>query len=111
LANRPGVALRSCRWFHKIARDPAAGEGLLVDLFIEMHEQPPEEIILDLDATDDPPPSRQEGASSTATTIATAMRTSGWRGRLRRAHQNPLRLTSSRRRANGEWRYEKSGQE
>ncbi len=47
--------------YHKIAHDPAAIEGLFVDLFIEAHKQPPEEIILDLDATDDPLHGRQEG--------------------------------------------------
>jgi hypothetical protein len=47
--------------YHKIAHDPAAIEGLFVALFIEAHKQPPEEIILDLDATDDPLHGHQEG--------------------------------------------------
>ena len=34
---------------------------LLVDLFIESHEEPPEELILDFDATDDPVHGHQEG--------------------------------------------------
>jgi hypothetical protein len=33
----------------------------LVDLFLEAHEQAPNEIILDLDATDDPMHGEQEG--------------------------------------------------
>jgi hypothetical protein len=47
--------------YHKIAHDGAAIERLLVELFIESHRQPPEEIIVDLDATDDPLHGRQEG--------------------------------------------------
>ena len=42
-----------CR-YHKIGHDAAAIEGLFVALFLEAHKAPPEEIILDLDATDDP---------------------------------------------------------
>jgi hypothetical protein len=34
---------------------------LLVDLFLETHERAPKEIILDLDATDDPVYGNQEG--------------------------------------------------
>ncbi|MCP3915021.1 MAG: hypothetical protein GY711_05660 [bacterium] len=37
----------------KIALDQSAADDLLVELMIEAHESPPEEIILDLDATDD----------------------------------------------------------
>src|SRR5258708_11233858 len=33
----------------------------MVDLFLEAHERPPSEIILDLDATDDPVHGEQEG--------------------------------------------------
>jgi len=47
--------------YHKIAHDQAAIEGLFVDLFIEAHKMPLEEIILDLDATDDPLHGHQEG--------------------------------------------------
>jgi hypothetical protein len=47
--------------YHKIAHDPAAIEGLFVALFLEAHKMPPREIILDLDATDDPLHGRQEG--------------------------------------------------
>ena len=58
--------------YHKIAHDPAAFESLFVACFIEAHEQAPDEIILDLDATDDPLHGQQEGASSMATTAVTA---------------------------------------
>jgi hypothetical protein len=40
--------------YHKIGHDAAAIEGLLVALFLEAHKTPPQQIILDLDATDDP---------------------------------------------------------
>jgi Transposase DDE domain group 1 len=47
--------------YHKINHDAAAIEGLFVDLFIEAHAGPPRQIILDLDATDDPLHGHQEG--------------------------------------------------
>jgi hypothetical protein len=47
--------------YHKIGHDGAAIEGLFVDLFLEAHKTPPGEIILDLDATDDPLHGHQEG--------------------------------------------------
>ena len=59
--NRLELSRPEATRYHKIAHDRAAIEGLLVDLFIETHKQPPEEIILDLDATDDPLHGRQEG--------------------------------------------------
>ena len=47
--------------YHKIGHDGAAIERLFVDLFLEAHKTPPKEIILDLDATDDPLHGHQEG--------------------------------------------------
>src|SRR6201982_713355 len=47
--------------YHKISYNPIAIKRLLVDLFLEAHEQAPNEIILDLDATDDPVHGEQEG--------------------------------------------------
>ena len=47
--------------YHKIGHDPAAIESLLVDVFLEAHAAPPAEIVLDLDATDDPIHGDQEG--------------------------------------------------
>jgi Transposase DDE domain group 1 len=47
--------------YHKIGHDPAAIERLFVDLFLEAHKTPPKEIVLDLDATDDPLHGHQEG--------------------------------------------------
>ena len=43
-----------------IDHDPKALQPLLVELFIQAHPQPPDEIILDLDATDDPLHGEQE---------------------------------------------------
>jgi Transposase DDE domain group 1 len=47
--------------YHKIGHDAVAIEGLFIDLFLEAHPTPPKEIILDLDATDDPLHGHQEG--------------------------------------------------
>src|SRR5882757_8611866 len=52
--------LQSTR-YHKISHNPIAIKRLMVDLFLEAHEQAPSEIILDLDATDDPVHGEQEG--------------------------------------------------
>jgi Transposase DDE domain group 1 len=54
---RPGAPTR----YHKIAYDAGALEALFVDLFLDAHDRPPEEIVLDLDATDDPLHGDQEG--------------------------------------------------
>jgi hypothetical protein len=47
--------------YHKVSHDAAAIERLLVDLFLEAHGPAPEQITLDLDATDVPLHGRQEG--------------------------------------------------
>jgi hypothetical protein len=47
--------------YHKIACEGTAIEALLVTLFLEAHARPPKQIILDLDATDDPLHGHQEG--------------------------------------------------
>jgi hypothetical protein len=47
--------------YHKIGHDGPAIERLFVDLFIEAHSRAPKQIILDLDATDDPLHGEQEG--------------------------------------------------
>jgi hypothetical protein len=47
--------------YHKIGHNGAAIERLLVELFLEAHARVPEQIVLDLDATDDPLHGRQEG--------------------------------------------------
>jgi hypothetical protein len=47
--------------YHKISHDPAAIESLFVDLFLDAHSKPPKQIVLDLDATDDPLHGNQEG--------------------------------------------------
>jgi hypothetical protein len=47
--------------YHKISHNPVAIKRLMVDLFLEAHEGPANEIVLDLDATDDPVHGEQEG--------------------------------------------------
>jgi hypothetical protein len=46
---------------HKISHNPMAIKGLMVEFFSEAHKRPPSEIIIDLDATDDPVHGNQEG--------------------------------------------------
>ncbi|HXL83609.1 MAG TPA: IS1380 family transposase [Casimicrobiaceae bacterium] len=47
--------------YHKISHNPVAIKKLPVDLFLEAHKRAPKQIILDLDATDDPLHGQQEG--------------------------------------------------
>jgi hypothetical protein len=47
--------------YHKIGHDAAAIERLFVALFLEAPRSPPNQIVLDLDATDDPLHGHQEG--------------------------------------------------
>jgi len=47
--------------YPKVIHDPAAIESLFVDLFLDAHTKAPKQIILDLDATDDPLHGQQEG--------------------------------------------------
>ena len=47
--------------YHKIGHDPLAIGGVFVDLFLEAQRRAPPQIILDLDATDDPLHGHQEG--------------------------------------------------
>jgi Transposase DDE domain group 1 len=47
--------------YHKIGHDAAAIERLFVELFLDAHRRAPAQLILDLDATDDPLHGHQEG--------------------------------------------------
>ncbi len=47
--------------YKKIVANPSAMDDLLVDVFLESYERPPAEIVLDVDATDDPLHGNQEG--------------------------------------------------
>ena len=47
--------------YKKIVADPAGMDELLLEVFVEAHPEPPEEVILDVDATDDPLYGKQEG--------------------------------------------------
>jgi hypothetical protein len=92
--------------YKKIAHDPARIEALFVDLFLEAHDAPPKEIILDLDATDDPLHGPRRSASSTTPATATCRSTSsaattswppssGRRGRMRRRGRRTRSRASS----------------
>jgi hypothetical protein len=59
--NRLELSRPEATRYHKVSHDPAAIETLFVDLFLEAHRRAPEQIILDLDATDDPLHGHQEG--------------------------------------------------
>jgi len=47
--------------YKKIALEEAAVDRTLVEVFLQAHREPPKEIVLDLDATDDPVHGNQEG--------------------------------------------------
>ena len=47
--------------YKKIVIDPAKAERYFVEMFVQAHDAPPAEIVLDLDATDDPLHGNQEG--------------------------------------------------
>jgi Transposase DDE domain group 1 len=59
LEHAPGVG-KTPR-YHKISHDGAAIERLFVDVFLNAHVKAPRQIVLDLDATDDPLHGHQEG--------------------------------------------------
>ena len=59
--NRLELSRQQPTRYHRIACDEAAIEALPVALFLEAHKRPPRQIILDLDATDDPLHGHQEG--------------------------------------------------
>ncbi len=58
--NRLELSREMATRYHKISHDPAAIGTLFVDLFLEAHARAPKQIILDLDATDDPLHGHQE---------------------------------------------------
>jgi hypothetical protein len=47
--------------YHKIGHDAKALEDVFVEVFLDAHGKAPREIVIDLDATDDPLHGRQEG--------------------------------------------------
>ena len=59
--NRLELSREIATRYKKISHEPAAIEALFVDLFLEAHAKAPKEIVLDLDATDDPLHGNQEG--------------------------------------------------
>ena len=58
--NRLELSRPAATRYHKIAYDEGAIEELVVDVFLEAHKRVPKQIILDLDATDDPLHGHQE---------------------------------------------------
>jgi hypothetical protein len=59
--NRLELSLEAATRYHKISHDPKAIEMLFVDMFLETRRRAPQQIVLDLDATDDPLHGHQEG--------------------------------------------------
>src|SRR5215216_6265701 len=59
--NRLELSREIATRYHKIAHESASIERLFVTLFLEAHKTPPKEIVIDLDATDDPLHGHQEG--------------------------------------------------
>lgn len=59
--NRLELGAEAMTRYHRIAHDAPAIADLFVTLFIEAHRRAPKQIILDLDATDDPIHGHQEG--------------------------------------------------
>jgi len=57
---RPGM-IPAKDSYKKIVIDPTKVERFFVDMFLQAHDAPPAEIVLDLDATDDPLHGNQEG--------------------------------------------------
>jgi len=59
--NRLELSVLQPTRYHKISHNPVAIKALLVDLFLDAHQRAPRQIVLDLDATDDPLHGEQEG--------------------------------------------------
>lgn len=59
--NRMELSTPTPTRYRKISHDGKAIEELFVDIFLEAHQRAPQQIILDLDATDDPIHGNQEG--------------------------------------------------
>ena len=55
--------------YKKIAMDPDRIDGWMVDAFVESHESAPEEIVLDLDATDTRSMASRKAGSFTVTSV------------------------------------------
>ena len=59
--NRLELSVLQPTRYHKISHNPVAIKALVVDLFLDAHQRAPRQIVLDLDATDDPLHGEQEG--------------------------------------------------
>jgi hypothetical protein len=60
LERTPSEATAKSR-YHKIVYHGSAIDDLLIEVFLRAHSEPPREIVLDCDATDDPLHGKQEG--------------------------------------------------
>lgn len=58
---RDGSDVPTVDRYHRVAFDPMAGQQLFTQLFAQRHTQPPQQIIIDVDATDDIIHGQQEG--------------------------------------------------
>ena len=56
-----GEVVSEAERYKKIALEQEAVDRMLVEVFLQAHREPPPEIVLDLDATDDPVHGNQEG--------------------------------------------------
>jgi Transposase DDE domain group 1 len=88
--------------YHKISCRAEAIERLFVDMFLDAHHHAPRQIVLDLDATDDPLHGDQEGRFSTAIMTATAICRSTCFAAVTCSRPSCGRPTSMR--ARGRWR-------
>src|ERR1700731_448186 len=59
--NRLELSRLEATRYHRVSHNPTAIKRLMVDLFLDAHRRAPSEIVLDLDATDDPVHGEQEG--------------------------------------------------
>ena len=65
--------------YHKIRHDGPAIERLFVEMFLEAQATPPRQIVLDLDATDDPLRGHQEGRFFHGYSYEVSLRQAGYR--------------------------------
>jgi DDE family transposase len=56
-----GAVVKAEERYKKVAMSETAVDRMLVEVFLQAHREPPSEIVLDLDATDDPVHGNQEG--------------------------------------------------
>jgi len=75
--------------YKKVVTDGGAIERLFVDAFVQAHAQPPAQVVLDLDATDDPVHGQQEGRLASRPRREPIVSFGGGVGQPRIDHTNP----------------------